>query len=228
MNLLKIFLICLSFVLIVACRKDKVTKNITVNGTVVDIFTNTPVEGVKVVFSSYFAKSGHYISFKKKYSYTSNEATTDANGNFSINDIEIHSNEDFEYSLKTGDPYVRRVFPYPVPRNPYKLLSNIAGYHYIPTMTSIDYLHFQMTSSTTVTYPDTITLTYKPKSVLDTIFFGAHISTTSALKKGFYHKGLPTGWWLITINKTKNAVNTITKDSFFLKYGAQRDYTINF
>ena len=67
-----ISILVFSVVLIASCKKDKYTT--IVEGTVINVGTQLPIEGVKVVIAN-------EVSFSPSHTDT---AVTDANGNFSI------------------------------------------------------------------------------------------------------------------------------------------------
>ena len=77
-----LFLILLS----TSCRKNKVLKNQIIQGSVINLYTASPVASIKVVLKSVSGSNGGFFNIVKgNYSQTLTNTTTDANGNFSFN-----------------------------------------------------------------------------------------------------------------------------------------------
>jgi len=227
-------LLFLLLVFMTACRKDKVSKNETINGSVLNFYTGTPVAGLKVELKSILDRTtGSYIHFRKgKYSESFIETTTDANGNFSFTGVEIHSNPDYFYSLLTNSGHASQTSGAPYNDDIESIDKGNLGANIVlqvkPTLLSFN---IQMVPATNIIYPDTITIKCQPKYPIDPNTYSNQTLTSTVLKSGnpittLYYA--PMGWWYVNINKTKNSINTVTKDSIYLDFASTTTYTFSF
>ncbi len=236
MKFIKIFFLLLLCFSMTTCRKDKVSKIMTVNGTVMNIYSGTSVPGLKVVFQSIYDRTtgGFYFPSprKGKYSSTLKETTTDANGNFSFKDVEIYSDGDYRYNVFTSSPYADQTSGAPYNDASTSIdKGNLAANIVLEVKPAIASFNIKMIPSANIIYPDTITIKCKPKYPIDPNTYSNKTITSSLLKTGnpitaLYHD--PMGWWYININKTKNSINTVIKDSIYLDFNSSTTYTLSF
>jgi len=234
MKYIKILALLFSILLSSSCRKDKVSKNKTIQGSVINLYTGTPVAGLKVRLKSVLDRTiGSFFNISKgKYSVTLTETLTDANGNFSFTDIEIHSNPDYSYSLFTYSGYTSQTNGAPYNDDEKSIDKGNLGANIIlevkPTISS---LNIQMIPAFNIIYPDSINIKCQPKYPIEPNTYSNRTLTSTILKSGnpiLVLRYDPMGWWYIYINKTKNSVNTVTKDSIYLDFASTTTYTFSF
>jgi hypothetical protein len=231
MKYIKILSLLFLILLSISCRKDKVSKNETIHGSVINLYTNAPVAGLKVELKTVLDRTGGYLNIRKgKYSETLTETTTDSNGNFSFTGIEIHSNPDYFYRLLTNSGHASQTSGAPY-NDAVKDIDkgNLDANMVLDVKPTISSLNIQMVPATNIVYPDTITIKCQPKHLIGPY---SNITFTSIMLKSGNPITIlqydPMGWWYININKTKNSVNTMTKDSIYLDFASTTTYTLSF
>lgn len=236
MNTKLILFILILSTIAFSCKKDKTTKT-SISGTVINKATHKPVIGIKVGLSSTKDTQGGLIPFGPtmwgKFDNATLLTTTDENGNFYFENIEIHSHQAYRYqlftasglSLNNGHTEFGDVTLEVDKNNPGKN-------HELEVCPDMDYLWIQLNPSTTINHNDSASVILRHK--YDHLRGSMPLSytlTSSSLKQGYKCYALQheiMGQWYLTIYKLKNNSASITKDSVLLNYGDTMTYILNF
>lgn len=220
------------------CKKDKKDKDEitvqTLNGMVFNNCTDSGLAGVKVYFKT--IKDNSVIS--------SRETVSDANGNFSFSNAEIHSNDAFQYSI-----YIPSVSGIGAQLPEHSIFNGTSIYFskndastFLKPRVTPGYFNFcfKINNSSPITSPDSISYYFEQKTLKKnepSITFG--YPNNSATGKGIMFTNLPvlttmgctgTRWmgkWKIVVEKRKSGVYTIQYDSIYIPWKGSATYTIN-
>jgi len=216
-------IVLLSFFFFLSCRKDKdiVSKNVTYKGNVINTGTGKGFKNVEVQF---------YIQ-KKNETISSYKFLTGEDGNFYFSGIDFHSSEKYKYYLyiENKDHYVAGDYGH----SGVGPLEIIKEKIFEPTQLGVSgtfkKIFFYLPPNTTIQHPDTFTMLFQ-QDILHKYEPNRIYSLTYNSKdfvNGYAYLGnYPMGWWNITLDKTKNGVKEIIKDSIFIDMGGTVNYTI--
>ncbi len=222
-NYIFIFLTTLLFA---SCGKKDITKNVTVSGNVRNNCTGGSFTGVKVKFTTIQDKS-----FGKSET-TTLISTTDNNGNFAFNDLEINNNSKYKYYLSI-DTYSNQYYeffgisPQELDKgkitNPYKIGVSATFYR----------MYVILPNGVVINSPDSFSIKCEQK------ILHSFEPDRLYIHNSYSHNGLsylsnnipflgnyPMGWWHITLNKTKSSVSSTVYDSVYIDMGGTATYTI--
>jgi hypothetical protein len=223
-KILKHIIISFIAILLICCKKKNSDTLSThnIHGQVYNLCTNKGLANVTVFLNS----SGP--------SNSSFSVVSDVNGNFNFSNIQIHSSDEYTYSLfipsKSGIGNGPEI--------------GFDGIDAVLNKSSLDQNqicrvapHFKNWNlyfpNTLFTSSDTFVLTMQqniihfnsPNSNFRSIdSCPCPITTPTHLAGGLNNYWM--GWWHVTLNKTKNSVHIINTDSFFVDWGATKTDTI--
>ena len=201
-------------VLISSCKKDSIEKNVSISGNVINYCTNKGCPSVIVSLRINFNGTN-----STPPNTTNINTMTDANGNFDFTGQNIHSSNDYSYSIiicaAENYPFGFSENPIPIDKNK---LNNIQ-LGVVPSFTSCT---FYLPNNEVINPTDSFSIFLEqkilkgnfPKSACK---FGP-LNLLSYRKANFSY--YPMGWWYITLNKTKNGIRSVTYDSVYLDMNA--------
>jgi hypothetical protein len=213
------FLILLS---VYSCKKDKDTiTTSSVNGQIYSLCNDSGLANVIV-----------FLNINNSGGNSSLSTTSGANGNFSFNNVQIHSSSDYSYSLNVHSNGAGGYKPAidgstinidKLKINQKQILNVVPHFNYW-------YLYFP---NTLFTSNDTFVLTLQQNVFHSN--FPSHIYQSISncpcpiTIPTHFAGGLSDycmGRWQVTLDKTKNSIHTIKTDSFYIGWGATLTDTI--
>ncbi|MES2566260.1 MAG: hypothetical protein V4565_05305 [Bacteroidota bacterium] len=193
------------------CQKKDNSSNITISGNVRNNCTGYGFKNVTVNFKSTAPKS----------SGTLLTTTTDNNGNFSFENVEINSNSNYKYFLSVPS-YSNPDYEFFGIGSQELNKEEVSNPYQIGVSASFKALTIQLPQGTTVILPDSFNILLEQKTL--------HQYEPLRVWQIPYDYGTihnyPMGWWHITLNKTKSGVNSVVYDSVFVDMGGTAIYTI--
>lgn len=206
-----------------ACRRDpndNVSKQ-TIYGKVYNLSTDSGLSNTKV-----------YLDITGPNGSSSLSALSGVNGSFSFPDVQVHSSSDYSYALKVpsngAGGYEPAINGTTLALDKSNL--NQSQILYVIPRFKEWYLYFP---NTLFTSQDTFILTLTQNTIHKNLpsYNYQSISncpcplstpTNSLAALADYW----TGWWQVTLDKTKNGIQTLNTDSFYLGWGATVTDTI--
>jgi hypothetical protein len=214
------FLFCLLSTF--ACKKKDSISNHTISGQVYNLCTDSGIGNITV----YIRENGGRIA----------QTVSSVNGNFTLSNVSVHSNSDYKYEIYipsvngsgTGPEIGIDGFDLTLDKS--KIGQSIVC-NVVPHLKMWN-LYFPVGTSLTVS--DTFTLMLQQNIFRKNNSSGKNViavcnSPAIAPPDTNYIGGIndyPMGWWYSTLDKTKSGTHIITKDSFYVGYGAIKTDTI--
>jgi len=211
-------IIILFFVIINwCCNKDDLHKNVEIKGNVLNICTGKGSENLTVKF--------HHVKNNKIIKEI--PVITDQTGNFSfVTDIYTSDNYTYILSIPGYSNYDTEFFGDQI----YINKNNLNGLNQLYIWALFKKIIIHLPEGPSISLPDTVIISFTQdiyhKYVPDNPYvFG--FATPDFRYDGKYPMSkYPMGWWNIKIDKTKNGVREIIKDSIYLEMGGTHEYTI--
>ncbi|MBK6986367.1 MAG: hypothetical protein IPH32_17260 [Bacteroidetes bacterium] len=198
------------------CKKDKNDKVITTSfsGSVYNLCNDSLLPNILV-----------NLICESPNGNTKYSSTSDNNGNFIFNSIPVNQNDKYKYSIYikgksgigdvafTGDDIL-------IDKN------NILQNYKLEVIPAFDTLTFRISPSVYISSPDTFFIIGEQKTLMkNSSVFSSTIEVSSKyLQAGYPHYSsvtigdFPMGKWNFTINKYKNGVYSVIKDSIYIGY----------
>jgi len=199
------------------CNKDDLHKNVEIKGNVLNICTGKGSENLTVKF--------HHVKNNKIIKEI--PVITDQTGNFLfVTDINTSDKYSYILSIPGYSNYDTEFFGDQV----YIDKNNLNGLNQLYIWALFKELIVHLPEGYSITFPDTVSAyfsqdkyhNYVPENPY--VFIFGTPDFRNAGKQGM--SKYPMGWWNIKIDKTKNGVREIIKDSIYLDMGGTHEYTI--
>lgn len=213
------FFLMLTILLLIACNKNDITRNVTIRGNIRNNCTGLGFENMEVLFRA----------LENKVTAQGFSKITDSNGNFEFHGVNINNDSKYTYDLYV-EPSLNS---YGVSGNVQIIIdkNNLSTFHQFGLSAKYRTLNFYLPPGTFINSPDSLKISveqptyhfYEPFKIwqvaIDTL---TTIDNNTILKLDNY----PMGLWYIKIAKTKAGLNSIINDSIYMDMGATSNYTI--
>jgi hypothetical protein len=205
-----------------SCKRDKdIMTTASINGQVYNLCNDSGLANVII-----------FLNIKSSAANSSLSTISGADGNFSFNNIQMHSSSDYIYNLNipsnSAGGYKPAIDGVTIDIDKSKInqkqILNVAPH----------FKYWQLyLPNTLFTANDTFMLTFQQNTMHMNVASSnwqlidncpCPISTPTHLAGGFSNYW--TGWWQVIYNKTKNGVHTIKTGNFYVGWGATKTDTI--
>jgi hypothetical protein len=231
-----LIILCIYLPVLFSCKKDK-TKRTSITGTVINITNNKPVEGLAVGLLSSQDTRGGLIPFGKTmwgdYKTLSMRATTDAEGRFIFENVEIHTHPEYRYQLFTVSSESLNNGRHDFGDASIDIDKGDLHKNYrLEVHPFMDKMWIQLNPSTPIVFPDSVNIVVRHQfSNQNGSMPLTYTVTSECLKTGYKcnaaHFDLM-GRWYLDMFKYKKGISSTTRDSVMMNYGDSLTYMLNF
>jgi hypothetical protein len=210
--------ICVSL-FFTACKKDKDTVTLkNINGIVFNNCTDSGLANVTV-----YLQDGQGLNLS---------TVSDANGNFSFNSVQIHSDNKYSYRLyipsKSGTGATTPEYC-SFTGESLSFTKDETNTFFKPRVTP-GFLYLCYTSNIIfpIVQPDSLNIYFEQKTFhknVPNLPYSGKIINSSNISS--CSSNYPMGWWVFSTQKWKSGNYTFYKDSLYIGWGGTKTYTIN-